>query len=255
MEWCLRHGNQTRRGAHEATNRLRVWLAGRQPCLKTVVHATQSILCYCVVYVLQHTYFSHKPGMSRGATQVPNTSRSALASSTKGRGVPGSIFSSDWLVLRLQRADPHMPDAQCAWLRLISDNLVRPSAYVISKAWTTSLPLTAVSPAFRGLTRKRPHSPDIHSRLHTSCALLLPFLFQRQRSGWHCIVTLSSSTRRPRLLEIHLHMISSPRAADVLHFEFRLQPSSRSLTVQLTVEHPLLDIQRTGHAGTGKWEP
>lgn len=75
--------------------------------------------------------------------------------------MPGSIFSPDWRVLRLQRADPHMPDAQCAWLRLISDNLVRPSAYVISKAWTTSPSLTAVSPALRGLTRKRPHNPDM----------------------------------------------------------------------------------------------
>ena len=29
--------------------------------------------------------------------------------------VPGSIFSSDWLMPRLQRAGPRMPAAQCAW--------------------------------------------------------------------------------------------------------------------------------------------
>lgn len=94
--------------------------------------------------------------------------------------MPGSIFSSDWRVLRLQRADPHMPDAQCAWLRLISDNLVRPSAYVISKVWTTSLSLTPVSPAFPGLTRKRPHSPNI-DYVQAACSPISLSLSERTR--------------------------------------------------------------------------
>lgn len=135
MEWRLRHCNQTGRGAHEATNRLRVWLlaaslASRRWCRPS------SPTCATVQSVSATTGLPTNLECQRSYLgRLPSNVAVGTRQQQKGPGVPGSIFSSDWLVLRLQRADPRMPDAQCAWrawLRLLSDNLVRSSAYVIS---------------------------------------------------------------------------------------------------------------------------
>lgn len=80
---------------------------------------------------------------------------------------------------------------------------------------------------------------------------------KQDRGSWHCTVSLASSTRRPRLLEIPPHKTQSPWAARVLQVEFRFQPSSRSLTVQLTVRthHTIgrYTIERPGAGSRGVW--
>lgn len=56
-------------GPHEATNRIRVWPVGCQPCLKTVVQTTttQSLPVLPVCPTCHRSF--HKPGMSGGNTK------------------------------------------------------------------------------------------------------------------------------------------------------------------------------------------
>lgn len=142
------------------------------------------------------------------------------------------------------------PDAQCAWLRLISDNLVRPSAYVISKAWTTSPSLTAVSPAFRGLTRKRPHSPDIEY-IQAACSPISPSEKTR-RLALYCDPVVIN-TKAEIAGNTSPHDIVSKGGTRVA---LRISVPAVEPIPDCSAHggHPLLSIQRSGHAGIGKWE-
>lgn len=63
MEWRLRHGNQTRRGAHEAANKLRLWLLAASLASRRWCTPIQSNLCYCAICNRHYTSSHNKPGM------------------------------------------------------------------------------------------------------------------------------------------------------------------------------------------------
>jgi hypothetical protein len=73
----------------------------------------------------------------------------------------------------------------------------------------------------------------------------------RGDSGWHCIVSLSSSTRRPRLLEIHLHIDTVSKSGT--RVALRISVPSVKLIPDCSAHggHPLLSIHSPDHAGTG----
>lgn len=127
MEWRLRHGNQTRRGgAHEATNKLWVWLlAGSLASRRSCIPLSPSCATVRAPQVFPQTW------NVRGATKVYSIYMCTIVSSTLRSALANSEGTACLVALSAQSGvcpvcnEPTLPcaDAHCAWLRLLVTTL------------------------------------------------------------------------------------------------------------------------------------